>query len=65
MPRRFNALDVVRDLEIHGKFYVVAWSREKLAQVKAVWDERNPAHEIYFKGTKGEKFTGAIEWREK
>lgn len=65
MPRRFNPLDTVIDVEIHQRLYVTDWPREKLARVKAVWDERNPAHELVFRGTKGKNFTGFMEWREK
>lgn len=65
MPPRFNALNMVRDIEIHQRLYVCAYSRERLAQIKALWDERNPAHELVFRGTTGKNFTGFIEWREK
>ena len=61
----FNPLRTVIDIEIHQRLFVCDWPRERLAQVKEVWDERNPAHELVFKGTKGKNFTGMIEWRER
>lgn len=65
MPKRFNPLDTVRDLETHQRLYVTDWPRMKLAWVKALWDERNPGHELVFRGTRGKNFTGYMEWREK
>lgn len=65
MARRFNPLNMVRDIEIHQRLYVTDWPRWKLAQVKAVWDERNPAHELVFKGALKKNFTGYMQWREK
>lgn len=65
MAKRFKPLDTVLDLEIHQRLFVSDWPRWKLAQVKAVWDERNPAHELVFMGTTGKNFTGMIEWRER
>lgn len=61
----FNPLPWVRDLEIHQIIFVADWPREKLARVKALWDERNPAHELVFRGTLKKNFTGYMQWRER
>lgn len=65
MAKAFNPLPMVRDLEIHQTIYVADYDRDRLAQIKALWDERNPAHELVMRGTTGRKFTGMITWREK
>lgn len=61
----FNPLPWVQDLEIHQIIFVTDWPRWKLEQVQALWDERNPAHELVFKGALKKNFTGYMQWREK
>ena len=65
MAKAFNPLPMVRDLEIHQTIYVADYDRDKLAQIKALWDERNPAHELVFGGYGKKNFTGYIKWQEK
>ena len=65
MAKRFNPLNTVLDIEIHRRLYVTDWPLWKLAQVRAEWAKRNPAHELVIVGTRGKNFTGYMEWREK
>ena len=65
MANVFNPLPWVKDLEIHQILFVTDWPRWKLDKLKALWDERNPAHELVFGGYGKKNFTGYIKWQER
>ena len=61
----YDPLPHVIDLEIHQIIFVTDWPRWKLDKLKALWDERNPAHELVFGGYGKKNFTGYIKWFER
>ena len=61
----YDPLPHVIDLEIHQIIFVTDWPRWKLEKLKALWDERNPAHELVFGGYGKKNFTGYIKWFER
>ena len=63
--KTYDPLPHVIDLEIHQILFVTDWPRWKIEKLKALWDERNPAHELVFGGYGKRNFTGYIKWQEK
>ena len=63
--KTYDPLPHVIDLEIHQIIFVTDWPRWKLEKLKALWDERNPAHELVFGGYGKKNFTGYIKWFER
>ena len=63
--KTYDPLPHVIDLEIHQIIFVTDWPRWKLDKLKALWDERNPAHELVFGGYGKKNFTGYIKWFER
>ena len=61
----YDPLPHVIDLEIHQIIFVTDWPRWTLDKLKALWDERNPAHELVFGGSGKKTFTGYIKWFER